>query len=188
MISARPLQLSRKTDVWKKLRFPLYTETGFLSVKRLMNTSRVLRTRRIRRKRRHSRAGFSLIEILVVVALVAMLVSVVVFNVDTIFGANKENIASTFVRSSMKVPLTQYQFHMGSYPSTEEGLKALVQPPAGKEAKWKGPYVEELPKDPWGNDYQYRFPGTKHSRGYDLWSYGPDGVESGDDIGNWSTP
>ncbi len=137
--------------------------------------------------RKHHKAGFSLIEILVVIALVAMLVSLVVFNVDSIFSDNNEKIASTYVNTSLKIPLTQYKISMGNYPSTEEGLKALLTPPAGKEARWKGPYVEQLPDDPWGNPYQYRFPGTKHKGGYDLWSYGADGVESADDIGNWIT-
>jgi general secretion pathway protein G len=64
----------------------------------------------------------------------------------------------------------------------------LTKAPAGKESKWKGPYLEEVPLDPWGNPYQYRFPGSKNingARGYDVWSWGTDGTESADDIGNW---
>ena len=61
-------------------------------------------------------------------------------------------------------------------------------PPAGKESRWKGPYLEEVPLDPWKQPYQYRYPGSKNingARGYDVWSLGPDGTESADDIGNW---
>ena len=52
---------------------------------------------------------------------------------------------------------------------------------------WKGHYLEQLPLDPWGNEYQYRYPGIHNQKGYDLWSMGQDGVTSSDDIGNWET-
>lgn len=139
------------------------------------------------RRRKQSRAGFSLIEILIVIALIAMLAGLVVTNLDTIMGSNQEKIAETFVNTTLKVPLTQYRFHMGSYPSTEEGLKALVSAPSGKEAKWQGPYVDSLPQDPWGNDYRYQFPGTHNKKGYDLWSTGPNPDNPSDDIGNWQS-
>ncbi len=137
---------------------------------------------------RRRRAGFTLIEILIAIALVAMLIAVAIANLDTIFGSNQEKVASIFVNQTAKLGLTPYRLDIGNYPSTEEGLQALVSPPSGKENRWKGPYLEEIPLDPWGNPYQYRFPGSKNvnkSRGYDIWSYGPDGTESADDIGNW---
>jgi len=133
------------------------------------------------------RQGFSLIEILLVIALIALLAGLVVTNLDTIMGSNQEKIAKTFVTTTLKVPLTQYRFHVGSYPSTEEGLKALRRPPSGKESKWKGPYIESLPLDPWGNEYQYQFPGTHNKNGYDLWSTGPNPEDPGSHIGNWVT-
>lgn len=134
---------------------------------------------------RRSRSGFSLIEILIVIALIAMLAGLVVTNLDTIMGSNQEKIAETFVNTTLKVPLTQYRFHLGSYPSTEEGLKALTQAPAGKEAQWKGPYIDSLPLDPWGRPYQYQFPGTRNPSGYDLWSTGPTPENTDSHIGNW---
>ena len=77
---------------------------------------------------------------------------------------------------------------MDRYPTTEEGLKVLVDTPTGEDKKWKGPYVDAIRNDPWGNPYQYRYPGTRKAR-YDLWSRGADGVEGGEgegaDIGNW---
>ena len=136
------------------------------------------------------KSGFSLIEILIVIALIAVLATVAIGNLGGIFGGQQEKVAALFVNQTLKTALTPYRLDVGNYPSTEEGLNALVKAPAGKEGKWKGPYIEatEVPKDPWGNDYKYRFPGSKNVngvRGYDVWSLGPDGAESGDDIGNW---
>lgn len=139
-------------------------------------------------KNRRRQAGFSLIEILIVIALIAILVTVTIGNLDNIFSGQQEKVAGIFVSQTAKIGLQAYKLDVGNYPSTEEGISALVKPPSGKQARWKGPYLEEVPLDPWGNPYQYRFPGTKNingARGYDIWSLGPDGAESADDIGNW---
>jgi general secretion pathway protein G len=78
--------------------------------------------------------------------------------------------------------------HILDFPSTSEGLQALITPPANKAAQWVGPYITEskVPNDPWGEPYQYVYPGQKNKGSYDLWSKGPD-KQSGtaDDIGNW---
>ena len=137
---------------------------------------------------RRSTSGFTLIEILIVIALIAILVTVTIGNLDNIFGGQQEKVADIFVNQTAKVGLTPYKLDVGNYPTTEEGLEALVKAPADKKARWNGPYLEEVPLDPWQNAYQYRFPGSKNingARGYDVWSLGPDGVESADDIGNW---
>ena len=134
------------------------------------------------------KSGFSLIEILIVIALIAVLATVAIGNLGGIFGSQQEKVASLFVKQTLDTALVPYRIDVGNYPTTEQGLAALMKAPAGKETKWKGAYLKELPLDPWDNPYQYRYPGTKNingARGYDAWSLGPDGTESADDIGNW---
>jgi len=136
----------------------------------------------------HKNSGFSLIEILFVMGLVALLLSLVVINVGGTFDEKQKEVAGIFVNQTIELGLVPYKIDTGNYPTTEQGLNALMKQPAGKEGKWKGPYLKELPNDPWDNPYQYRYPGSKNingSKGYDVWSLGPDGVEGADDIGNW---
>lgn len=134
------------------------------------------------------KSGFSLIEILIVIALIAILATVAIGNLSGIFSGQQEKVARLFVKQTLDTALVPYRLDMSNYPSTEESLAALMKAPAGKESKWKGAYLKELPLDPWNKPYQYRYPGSKNingARGYDAWSFGPDGIESGDDIGNW---
>lgn len=142
------------------------------------------------RRRDHFRgkkSGFTLIEILLVLALLAMLIGFGVANAGKIFGENQIGITSMKVKDSFNVPLFKYRADTGNFPTTSQGVKALVSKPADARGSWKGPYVNK-PEDIidfWGNELRYRFPGTKNVGGYDLYSLGPDGVESADDIGNW---
>lgn len=143
----------------------------------------LIKTHKLRRM-----SGFSLIEILIVIALIAVLATVAIGNLGGIFSGQQDKVAGLFVKQTLDTALVPYRLDVGDYPSTEEGLTALMKAPAGKEAKWKGAYLKELPLDPWGYPYQYRYPGSKNinaARGYDAWSWGPDGSESADDIGNW---
>ncbi len=132
-------------------------------------------------------SAFTLLEILIVLALVGLLAGVLITNVDRIFGDSQVQIAEQQVNESFRAPLMSYRIHMGSYPTTEEGLEALIRAPEGRSDRWRGPYLErnEVPRDPWGNPYQYRYPGERNSNGYDLYSYGPDGQDSDQNIGNW---
>lgn len=133
--------------------------------------------------------GFSLMEIIIVLALLGMLMGLVVMNSEGIFGGGQKKVAKLFVSKSIDVPLMAYRSHVGNYPSTEEGLKALLKAPMGKSSRWQGPYIKDSEGllDPWGNPYQYRYPGVHNRNSYDVWSMGPGG-QSGDDddIGNWS--
>ncbi|MGJ8639019.1 MAG: type II secretion system protein GspG, partial [Opitutaceae bacterium] len=97
-------------------------------------------------------------------------------------------VVDMFVYQSINSALIPYRIDVGEYPNTEEGLNALMVAPTGKEEKWKGPYLRELPDDPWGNPYQYRYPSSDTEKAYAVWSLGPDGITSSDDICNWKEP
>lgn len=124
-------------------------------------------------------------ELLVVLAILGLLAALAINNVGGIFGNAQISTAQLFVKESMKAPLFSYQMHIGSYPSTSEGLQALITPPGDKADRWHGPYITEnkIPLDPWNQPYQYAFPGTHNKTGYDLWSKGP--PEKPQEIGNW---
>lgn len=139
---------------------------------------------------RRARKGFTLLEILIAVAIVGMLVGLAVTNTDKILGQSQEGVAKLFVNESLKTSLVRYRIDMGDYPSTEEGIKALITAPDGKADKWRGPYMEakggRVPVDPWSNEYQFRYPGVHNAESYDLFSIGRDKQpETADDIGNW---
>lgn len=133
-------------------------------------------------------AGFTLLEILVVLAIIGLLAGLAITNVDKIFGGAQVQTTELQVRDGMRTVLTSYKIHMGDFPSTSEGLQALVTAPASRADRWHGPYTAngKIPVDHWGEQLQYAYPGTRNKSGYDLWSKGPD-KQSGtaDDIGNW---
>jgi general secretion pathway protein G len=130
-------------------------------------------------------SGFTLLEILIAIALLAAVAGLLITNLDRILGSGNEEVARIYVNETLETPLMTYRVHMGGYPTTEQGLEALRSKPSEDATNWKGPYVKKLPNDPWGNPYQYRYPGEKNPGSYDVWSLGPDGKESEDDIGNW---
>ena len=132
--------------------------------------------------------GFTLIEIMVVVAVIGILAAAIIpqfmtTKYDARVSAAKGHIAE------LEAALERFNVHMDRYPTADEGLKVLVEPPAGDDKKWRGPYIKQLRNDPWGNPYQYRYPGQHHATGFDLWSRGADGADGGEgeaaDIGNW---
>jgi general secretion pathway protein G len=145
----------------------------------------------VSRRGRHERAGgFTLIEIMVVVVIIGLLAAVIVPTV--ISKVDEARVAKTKQDiQSLETALTMFRLDNSKYPTTEQGLAALVTQPTDPSIKhWRpGGYLQRVSKDPWGNDYQYVYPGT-HGHEYDLFSYGADGAPGGEgidaDIGNWN--
>jgi len=135
-------------------------------------------------------SAFTLLEILVTLAIIGLLAGLAISNSDKIFGQSQEAVARVFVRDALKPSLVRYRIDLGDYPTTSEGIAALIVAPSGKAERWRGPYIDvpggKVPTDPWGEPYRYRYPGTKNKGGFDLYSVGPDKNDgSDDDIGNW---
>lgn len=121
--------------------------------------------------------GFTLLELLVVVAIIALLAGYVGPKYFAQLGKSEVGVAKAQIDSFDKA-LDQYRLDVGHYPLTDQGLQALIKQPDG-ETKWAGPYLKkDVPLDPWGRPYQYRAPGT-NGKDYDLISYGKDGVLGG---------
>ncbi len=145
---------------------------------------------KITSRQRVRQDGFTLIEIMVVVVILGILAAIVVPNIMD--APDKARI--TKAKQDLRViesALDLYKLDNFNYPSSQQGLEALVMQPSGDPPapNWKpGGYIKSLPKDPWGNPYQYLYPGT-HGE-IDLFSFGADGKPGGDgvntDIGNWA--
>ena len=133
-------------------------------------------------------AGFTLIEIMVVVVILGMLAAIVAPNVisridDAAITRAKQDIRG--IESALKL----YYMDNSRYPSTNLGLEALVEQPNDQSVRnWRGPYLDKLPRDPWNNPYRYLYPG-QHGE-FDVFTHGADGQPGGEginaEIGNWS--
>ncbi|WP_018248979.1 type II secretion system major pseudopilin GspG [Orenia marismortui] len=131
--------------------------------------------------------GFTLIEMIIVIVIIGFLATMVGPNLFNRVSQAKQTSAYNQI-DVFKLALDNYRIDNGKYPTTTEGLKVLAEDP-GSSDSWAGPYVDKIPLDPWGNEYNYRFPGKNNSHKYDLWSYGADNKEGGtgenEDITNW---
>jgi general secretion pathway protein G len=132
-----------------------------------------------------AQAGFTLIEIMVVVIIIGLLSAMIVPNLFDKQTKAFQVKARNDIRQ-MTGQLELYRLDVFSYPNSSQGLQALVTNPG--KSNWTG-YLNKLQKDPWDNDYQYQIPGTRNANSYDLWSFGSDGIAGGEgsakDIGNW---
>lgn len=145
------------------------------------------RNRKMHPRQRQTRnSGFTLIELMLVLVILATLAAIVLPK----FTGRSEDARITAAQtqiSQIEVALDAFEIEVGRFPTTAEGLRALVVQPTTQAEGWNAPYLRRgVPADPWGQEYQYRYPGTYNTYGYDLWSNGPDGqLGSDDDITNW---
>lgn len=133
-----------------------------------------------------AQAGFTLLELLVVIVIIGLLAAYVGPKYFAQLGRSEQTVARSQIQAFGRA-LNTYRLDVGAFPSTQEGLTALVERPAGA-TRWNGPYMERaIPLDPWGNAYHYRAPGA-NGQDFEILSYGKDGVQGGEgesaDIGN----
>lgn len=136
-------------------------------------------------RKNHKSAGFTLVELLVVLVVLGLLAGLAGPRLISIIGDSRSD-AANLQMSQFKQILDLYRLDVANYPTTQQGLQALVEKPNDAE-RWNGPYTDSIPKDPWGNDYIYQFPGDQGD--YDLSSLGADNRPGGDgenaDITSW---
>ncbi|MGI9385626.1 MAG: type II secretion system major pseudopilin GspG [Methyloligellaceae bacterium] len=136
---------------------------------------------------RRSEAGFTLVELLVVMAILALLASLVAPRVLGYLGSSRTKAAKLQIEN-IATSLQLFKLDTGRYPKTHEGIAVLVKN-SGGDRNWNGPYLEggKVPRDPWGNAFRYRYPG-RHAE-FDIYSFGADNRQGGDgedkDVTSW---
>ena len=154
-----------------------------------MQTNEEMTRERRERRRAHGQDGYTLVELLVVLAILGLLIAIAAPRLIHHLSAARVQTAHIQIQQLGSI-LDIYKLDTGHYPSQQEGLQALVVAPTGA-TNWNGPYLKTKDSliDPWGNPYQYKYPGS-HGE-YDLYSFGADGRDGGDgensDIANWQS-
>jgi len=136
--------------------------------------------------RHPAQSAFTLLEIMLVVMIIALLAGLAIYNMGSTLNTAGRTTASAHL-NSFDVALLNYRAKAGFYPTTEQGLKALVERPTTEPVprSWS-PILKSVPQDPWKKDYLYQNPGKHNPAGYDVYSMGEDRIpETADDIGNW---
>ncbi len=141
----------------------------------------------VRSSRRAFRRGFTLMEMIIVLTIIALLVALAMNSLTGVGETAKGQKAAADI-SAFKTALLAYQLQCGSMPTNEQGLKALWARPTAEPipSHWSAQFSDEQALDPWGHPYQYVIPGKHHPESFDVFSMGPDGLpNTADDIGNW---
>jgi general secretion pathway protein G len=140
--------------------------------------------------RQEEQRGFTLIEIMAVVLIIGLLTTLV--GIAIVPQIDKSRVSTARVQMKMlDAAIETFRMDSARFPTTEQGLQALIEEPADARNYQAGGYLRErrIPPDPWGNPYQYEQPGTHNDHSYDVWSFGADGAPGGEgvdaDIGNW---
>ncbi len=128
--------------------------------------------------------AFTLIELMLVVIIIGALVAMVMPRLTGRGEQARVAAAKADIRANIATGLKLYELDNGEFPSSDEGLNALLTKPSSAN-NWRGPYLEKNPIDPWGREYKYKSPGEHRQADYDLYSLGKDGTESNDDVNNW---
>jgi general secretion pathway protein G len=137
--------------------------------------------------RRHRRGGFTLVEMVLVLGIIALLVGAGIFQLTGVLDSGKEKRAKADL-TTLQGALSTYEMSNGVLPTSQQGLQALTEKPNARPVpqNWRA-YLKKTLLDPWQTPYNYRRPATKDKGPFDVYSSGPDGIaDTADDIGNWS--